>query len=107
MTAVQRLDSGPLQVGSTARVEQPRMRPLTWTVTELVPESTFTWATAATGMHIAGTHTITEIDTGRTQLDLAITSTGPLAAIVDLAVGRRTRRYLQLEAAGVKAAAEA
>jgi uncharacterized membrane protein len=107
MTSVRRLDDGPLRVGSSARIEQPRMRPMVWTVTELVPLQTFTWTTRAPGITIAGIHRVHAEGGGATRLELAAVGSGPLAGIADLLAGRRTRRYVQLEAAGIKAAAEA
>lgn len=107
MTSVRRLDDGPLRVGSSARIEQPRLRPMVWTVTELVPERGFTWVATVPGLTITGEHTITALPDGRTRLDLVATGTGPLARVADLLAGRRSRRYVDLEAAGTKAAAEA
>jgi hypothetical protein len=51
------------------------------------------------------THRITPADTGVTAL-LAVEQTGPLAPIVDRLLGTLTRRYLAMEAEGLKAAAE-
>ena len=79
MTSVRRLDDGPLRVGSSARIEQPKLRPMVWTVTELVPERSFNWVARVPGLAITGEHTITRLDDGRTRLDLAATSSGPLA----------------------------
>ena len=106
MTSVQRLDDGPLKVGSSARVVQPKMRPMVWTVTELAPERSFTWVADAPGVKVTGEHTITRLDDDRAELELAATTAGPLAFLVDLFAGRRTRDYVAREAAGTKAAAE-
>jgi uncharacterized membrane protein len=107
VTSVRRLDDGPLRVGSSARIEQPKLRPMVWTVTELVPERSFTWVARVPGVAITGEHTITRLDDGRTRLDLVATSSGPLAFLADLLAGWRTRDYVAREAAGIKAAAEA
>ena len=107
MTSVRRLDDGPLRVGSAARIEQPGLRPLVWTVCELTAERSFSWVTRLPGLRITGVHTITPLPDGRARLDLAAIGTGPLARLADLLGGRRTRRYVELEAAGTKAAAEA
>ena len=107
MTSVRRLDDGPLRVGSSARIEQPKLRPMVWTVTELAPERSFTWVARVPGVAITGEHTITRLDDARTRLDLAASSAGPLAFLADLVAGRRTRDYVAREAAGTKAAAEA
>ena len=47
MTAVERLDGGPLRVGSTARVKQPGQRAKVWTVTAVQPGRPVPWRAPA------------------------------------------------------------
>lgn len=106
INSAKRLDDGPLRVGSSARIEQPKLRPMVWTVSELVPEKSFTWAGRVPGLVITGKHTLTALDDGRVRLDLDAEGSGPLAFFADVLTGRRVRHYVSLEAAGMKAAAE-
>lgn len=106
MTSVNRLDSGPLRVGSTARIEQPNLPTMVWRVTELVPQQQFSWESKLPGLLITGKHAVTELAPGRVRLELAAIGSGLLAGIADRISGKRTRDYVELEAAGMKAAAE-
>jgi hypothetical protein len=49
---------------------------------------------------------VTATAEGRSTLALGVLHHGPLAPLVRLLTGRLTRRYVELEAAGHKAAAE-
>lgn len=98
---------GELDLGSRARVSQPRMRPLVWTVSEFEPGRAFSWTSSVGGVTTVGTHATDDVDGGRrSRLTLGLTQSGVLAPLVGLLLGRRTRRYVALELAGLKAAAE-
>lgn len=104
--SVEMLDAG-LALGSRVRISQPGMRPLVWTVSEFEPGHVFTWTSTVGGVTTVGSHTVSALDGGgRSRLALGLTQRGALAPLVGLLLGRRTRRYVGLEAAGLKSAAE-
>ncbi|MDQ2844980.1 MAG: SRPBCC family protein [Actinomycetota bacterium] len=105
MTSVERLDDGPLRVGSRARLAQPKMRPLIWQVTELTEKSGFTWQTYNLGVTTTGIHRLIADGTG-TIIELGVQHAGALAWLIRL-LSKPTDGYPELEAAGLKAAAEA
>jgi uncharacterized membrane protein len=104
--SVRRLDDGPLRVGSRARVEQPGLRPAVYEVSELVPGEEFTWTSSAPGARTVATHRIAS-DGPETRLTLGLELRGALAGVVRLLLGRKVRRYVDTEARGLTAAAEA
>jgi uncharacterized membrane protein len=106
VTSIELLDDGPLRLGSRARVRQPRMQPLVWQVTALQDEREFTWTTTSPGVRTIGRHLISRNPDGSTRITLELHQTGMLAGVLGALLGRRTVRYLDLEAAGLKAASE-
>lgn len=106
-TSIKRLDEGPLAVGSRARVKQPRLAPTVVEVTELDAGRAFTWVSSAAGVRFVGQHRLLPEVGGGTRIELAAELSGWLAGTVKALLGRRIERYVQLEAKGIKAAAEA
>jgi hypothetical protein len=106
MREVQLLDGG-LAPGSRVRIVQPRLRPMVWTVTEFVPGRELTWAASAPGVRTTGTHSVRSRPDGTASLRLGLTHQGVLAPVVGGLLGKRTRRDVELEADGLRAAAEA
>lgn len=103
--SVELLDGPMLHVAGRARVRQPGLPPAVWTVTELEANRSFTWRNAAAGVTSVATHQLTEIGDG-TGLTLSITWRGPLAWLVALIFGKRSKRYVAMEAQGLKARCE-
>jgi uncharacterized membrane protein len=101
MDSVQREDSGPLQPGSRARVEQPRLRPATWVVDELVDGTKFSWHTDGVGYRVRADHVFQPYQDG-TRATLQVVMTGALAPLLWALTGRTARRYLDQEAAALK-----
>jgi uncharacterized membrane protein len=105
MRQVRRLDEGPLQVGSRVEIAQPGFPKAVWDVTGLEPERSFTWENAAPGLRSAGHHEVRAEGAGSV-VTLRLSQSGPLAGLVGLVFGRRNRRYVDLEADGLKARVE-
>lgn len=101
-----RLDDGPLGVGSRAKLKQPKMRELVWEVTELEPGHSFVWRTGGPGYRIVAGHYVTPDGDGACGTALTLEMTGPLAPLLWLIAGARTRRYVSTEGAALKAHCE-
>ncbi|MET0417620.1 MAG: SRPBCC family protein [Actinoplanes sp.] len=102
VSRVERGEPGPLAVGATARLTQPKLRPAVWRVVELTDGREFTWASDAPGVHTRGEHLLRPLPGGRTRVELAIAQSGPLATPVGWLYGGLLRRYLRLEADGLR-----
>jgi carbon monoxide dehydrogenase subunit G len=103
--AVERLDPGPLAVGSRTRLQQPRLPTAVWTVTEFADGSSYTWASTSPGVTVTATHVV-EPHADGSRLTLAVTVSGPLSWIGWVLTRSLTWRYVETEAAAIKRAAE-
>lgn len=104
---VRRLDEGEFRVGSSARINQPRLLPATWTVETLEPGRSFSWTTTSPGLHIVGHHDVEALSETRCRVVLTTVANGALAAIADSLTGTLAQRYIETEAAGLKRRSEA
>lgn len=103
---VERLDPGPLAVGSRVRLSQPKLATAVWTVTELTDGSSFAWESRSSGVTVVATHLVEPHPDG-CRLTLAITVSGAMSGIGWLFSRSLTRRYVETEAASIRKAAEA
>ena len=103
--SVERLDTGPLAVGSRTRLRQPKLPEAVWTVTEVHEGRSFTWASTSPGVAIAASHVV-EPHADGSRLTLAIDITGLLAPVGWLMTRKLSQQYVATEAASMKAAAE-
>lgn len=105
MTSVERLDDGPLDVGSKATIKQPGQRARVWTVSELQPNETFAWSTKLLGVTMTGAHHLEEAGDG-TQNTLTVDIEGPLAPLVGPLMKRPIAKAIATENEGFRDAAE-
>ena len=87
VTSVRRLDDGPLAVGSRVRVEQPRIPPTEYVVTELEPSRSFTWVATGPGVRTTARHLLEELGTGGTRVTLAVEQAGPVGVGLTVVAG--------------------
>jgi uncharacterized membrane protein len=105
MTSLKRMDEGPLGAGSRALVQQPGLPPTVWQVTSFVEGSRFTWVTTSPGVRTEGDHVVDPAGAG-SRLTLSLRFCGLLGPLARLIYGNLTRRYMSLEAQGLKARCE-
>ena len=102
----QRLDTGPLRVGSKARVTQPRQRPRVWTVTEPEAPRRFVWQAKIGPVAMVGGHHLERTATGcRNTLTLDLS--GPFSGLLHRIAGRQLAKAIRIENEGFRRAAEA
>lgn len=105
VTSVERLDDGPLRVGSQARLKQPGQRRKVWTVTAFRPNELFEWEAKVAGVRTVGSHRLSAVD-GGCRNTLVITLHGRRGRLLGRLAGRSMRASLAKENAGFKQHAE-
>ncbi|MEV6370652.1 SRPBCC family protein [Micromonospora musae] len=106
MSSVEPLDAPSLAVGNRFRIRQPGLPVTVWRVRELREGASYVWEAHAPGVHTVAYHRVEAELGGTTRITIGIRQTGLLAGLVALLTSAKTRRYVRLEAAGLKAAAE-
>jgi uncharacterized membrane protein len=100
------LDGPGIAVGKRFAIKQPRFPKLVWEVTEVAEGVSWTWRQRSPGGTTLATHEVVPLDDGRTLVRQRIDQRGPVGAAVGLLSRRLTRRYMELEAQGLKARSE-
>lgn len=101
ITSIKRRDAGPLAVGSSAWVRQPKLPPALWKVTVLESDRGFNWVSRGPGVLVTGGHWIEPTARG-SRVTLSVGFRGLFAGPFATLTGPTTNRYLGLEAAGLK-----
>jgi uncharacterized membrane protein len=106
MTRIEALDGPDLAVGKRFAIKQPRLPPLVWTVSALEPGAAWTWQQGAPGGLTLAVHEVVALGPERTLVRQRIDQRGPVGTLVGVFMRGMTRRYLALEAEGLKARCE-
>ena len=106
VTKLSPLDGPELRPGARFEIRQPRFPKLVWEVTEVDPGSSWTWVTRSPGAVTSATHIVRAAGPDRTVMEQVLDQGGPLGSLVARLMAGTTRRYLEMEAAGLAARSE-
>ena len=104
--SVELLDGASLSVGARAKIRQPRLPVATWEVTAFADGRSWTWVATGPGARSTAEHVLTPQADGTTLVETRLTQEGSLGAVIGRVYASLTRRYLAMEAAGLKARCE-
>jgi uncharacterized membrane protein len=103
---VELLTPAPITKGSRVRLRQPKLPEGTWDVTVWDAPSYFEWTQKLSGATSVAGHRVEALGDGRSRLTLTLEMRGLLIPIVAVIYKDLTNRYMNLEAEGMKRAAE-
>jgi len=106
VSSVRRSRTGPLTVGEQVVVSQPRLPTLTYTVTGVEDGRSFTWEAGNAVSRGVGEHVLTPRIAGGCTATLRVTQRGPAARLVGALLDGLSRRYVRMEAEGLKRRSE-
>ncbi len=106
VTSLAGQDGSTLAVGKPFAIKQPGLQKLVWTVTDIDPGASWTWAHRFPGVQVIARHYVTALPGGRTLVRQELDQGGLLGALVGRLTVKRTKRFLDMEAKGLKARSE-
>ena len=96
----------PFAKGSRVRLKQPKLPEGTWDITVWDAPSYFEWTQKASGVTTVAGHRVEPLGEGRARLTLTRDMRGFLIPLIGRFYKGLTNRYMNLEAEGMKQAAE-
>jgi len=106
VTRLVALDGPGIAVGKRFEIRQPRMPKLVWEVTEVTPGVAWTWVQRSPGGVTVARHEVIAESDRRSRVRQQLDQRGAAGLVVGRLMRGMTRRYLELEAAGLKARSE-
>ena len=99
-------DGPALAVGKRFAIKQPGLQKLVWKVTEIDPGASWTWVHRSPGVLVTARHYLTALPGDRTLVRQQLDQRGVLGALVGRLTVKKTKRFLSMEAQGLKARSE-
>jgi uncharacterized membrane protein len=106
VTELVALDGTGIEIGRRFAIKQPRLPKLAWKVSAVAPGESWTWEQRSPGGVTVATHEVIPQGDGRTLVRQRLEQRGPVGVAVGMVMRRLTKRYLELEAQGLKQASE-
>lgn len=106
VTSLVALDGPGIELGKRFEIVQPKMPKLVWTVTAVEPGSSWSWEQRSPGGVTVASHEVVPGAGGGTVVRQRIDQRGPIGVAVGVLMRRLTKKYLELEAQGLKARSE-
>ena len=106
VTSLTGRDGSALAAGRRFAIKQPGLQKLIWKVAEIEPGTSWTWVQRSPGVQVIARHYVTGLPGGRTLVRQELDQRGVLGALVGRLTLKRTKRYLAMEARGLKARSE-
>ena len=103
---VELLTPAPVAKGSRVRLRQPKLPEGAWEVTAWDAPSYFEWTQKTSGVTNVAGHRVEALGEGRARLTLTLDMRGLLIPVIGLFYRDLTNRYMNLDAEGMKRAAE-
>ncbi len=103
---VEVLTPAPITTGSRVRLKQPKLAEGTWDITVWDAPSYFEWSQKMGGTTTVAGHRVEALEEDRARLTLTLDMRGLLVPVVAVFYRDLTNRYMNLEAEGMKRAAE-
>ena len=102
VSKIQRMEIGPLTLGSRTRIWQPKLMPAVWQITSLDEQRRiFAWTTHTLGIKIVARHQVEAVGT-RSRVTLSLTYTGVVGAVLARAYRDLNWEYLTREGNGLR-----
>ncbi|ORW43038.1 polyketide cyclase [Mycobacterium paraense] len=106
VTSLTGQDGSTLAAGKRFAIKQPGLQKLVWRVSEIEPGTSWTWVHRSPGVRVTARHYVTARPGGRTLVRQELDQRGVLGALVAQLMVKRTKRFLAMEAQGLKARSE-
>jgi uncharacterized membrane protein len=102
VSRVEPLDGNSLRLGARFVVHQPKLRPATWTVSELDEPRRFVWVARSPGVRMVAEHAVTPDSPATSRVVLRFSFGGLLGGIIGKSFSTIAQNYLAQEAASLK-----